>query len=344
MDYFLLITKVISDDSPSGANHEDDSEFQRFFFDAEGSPEKYDGQNTTPAEHPEWRNIKKQALNYLKSTKDLKLLSVLAQSILNSEGILKFEECLSGISELIINQWSTLYPVLDEDEGDPIRRLTSLGYLSDRSFIITTLKKTPLAKSKRLGIISLKDIEHANNLSSDDSNYEQAFIQIKATFKDCEQSEITATSKAIANCINHLETINNTFTENASSNYSVDFESLIKTLNQMQNAYEKYSDVKIQTEEASTQTIDDSNMEDTSEEKPKAKNFKNSKLSSRKDIELCIDQMCEYFAEYEPSSPVPLLLKRSKKLLHMNFIDIMKEIATDGLEQVNSLGGIAKED
>ncbi len=343
MDYFLLISQEISEESPSGLNHEDDSEFQNFFFEAEGIPEKYDGQNTSPAEPPEWRNIKKKALGYLKSTKDLKLVSVLVQSILNTEGLLKFEESLSGISSLIINQWSTLYPVLDEDDGDPIRRLSSLGYLSDRPFIINILKTIPLAKSKRLGIICQKDIESANNFSSDDNDFEQAILQIKAIFKDCDQNEILSSSKAINNCIDHLNTINDTFITNSSSNYSVDFDALIKTLTQMQSTYEKYSNVEIQKEETSTQISDDSNMDTTGEEKSNSHNFKNTKLSSRKDIEICLDEMCEYFAKYEPSSPVPLLLKRSKKLLHMNFIDIMKEIATDGLEQVNNLGGIPKE-
>ncbi|GAA6172880.1 type VI secretion system protein TssA [Colwellia sp. KU-HH00111] len=343
MDYFLLISQKVSDDSPSGSNLEDDSEFQNFFFEAEGTPEKYDGQNTTPAEPPEWRNIKKTALEYLKSTKDLKLVSVLAQSVLNTEGLLKFEEILSGISNLIIEQWDTVYPPLDEDDGDPIRRLSALGYLSDSRFIINTLKTTPLAKSKRLGIVSLKDVEHASNLSPDDSDYDQAILQIKATFKDCDQEEILSASKAINNCIEHLQTINDTFEKNASNIYSVDFTSLIKILTQMQNAYEKYAEIE-QEIVSTPNNSDDSNMDSVEEQKANSHTFNHSKLSSRKDIELCIDQMCEYFAEYEPSSPVPLLLKRSKKLLHMNFIDIMKEIATDGLEQVNSLGGIAKEE
>lgn len=345
MDYFLLTSQKINDESPSGLNLEDDSEFQNFFFEAEGVPEKYDGQNTNPAEPPEWRNIKKKALSYLKTTKDLKLVSVLAQSILNTEGLVKFEEILSGISNLIIEQWNTLYPPLDEDDGDPIRRLSSLGYLSDNRFIIGILKTIPLAKSKRLGIICQKDIESVGNLSCDDSDYEQTILQIKAVFKDCDQNEVESTSKAIINCIEHLKTINYTFEKNASNIYSVDFDNLIKTLNQMQNTYEKYAEIETETETetVSTQDSDDSNMGTIEEEKANLHTFKNTKLSSRKDIELCIDQMCEYFAEYEPSSPVPLLLKRSKKLLNMNFIDIMKEIATDGLEQVNSLGGIAKE-
>ena len=43
---------------------------------------------------------------------------------------------------------AVFYPPLDEDDGDPIRRLSALGYLSDSRFIINTLKTTPLAKSK----------------------------------------------------------------------------------------------------------------------------------------------------------------------------------------------------
>jgi type VI secretion system protein ImpA len=152
MDYDQLITKVVNAANECGSNLEDDSSFQNFFFEAEGTPERFDVQSTVPAEHPDWRAIKKQALLFLDKTRDIKLFSVLAQSVLNTEGIIKFEQSLNGIAQLLSNHWVAVYPSLDEDEddGDPLERISALGHLSDNSFIINVLKDASITKSKVL--------------------------------------------------------------------------------------------------------------------------------------------------------------------------------------------------
>ena len=45
-------------------------------------------------------------------------------------------------------------------------------------------------------------------------------------------------------------------------------------------------------------------------------------------------ESCEYYAKCEPSSPIPLLLKGAKRLASMNFLEIVREIQPEGLEQL----------
>lgn len=52
-----------------------------------------------------------------------------------------------------------------------------------------------------------------------------------------------------------------------------------------------------------------------------------------------LDLICDYYARCEPSSPVPLLLKRAKRLVFMDFIEIIKDLAPDGLSQVELIRG-----
>jgi len=49
-----------------------------------------------------------------------------------------------------------------------------------------------------------------------------------------------------------------------------------------------------------------------------------------------------YYERAEPSSPIPLLIRRSKRLVSASFMDIVRDIASDGLTQVENLRG--KED
>jgi type VI secretion system protein ImpA len=62
-------------------------------------------------------------------------------------------------------------------------------------------------------------------------------------------------------------------------------------------------------------------------------------IKSREDVVRVLDKICLYYERYEPSSPIPLLLQRSKRLVSANFMDIVRDLAPDGLSQVENLRG-----
>jgi len=62
-------------------------------------------------------------------------------------------------------------------------------------------------------------------------------------------------------------------------------------------------------------------------------------VSSREDVVRLLDRMCDYFERHEPSSPIPLLLKRCKRLVSANFLDIVRDVAPDAVSQVENLRG-----
>jgi len=355
MDYHNLITAVVDVSEVCGSNLEDDSNFQNFFFESEGTPERFDGQNTVPAEPPEWRTVKKQALSYMEKTRDLKLISILAQSVLNTEGIAKFEQCLSGLAQLIDEYWNEVFPSLDEDDGDPLERISALGHLSDNTFIVSVLKNTPIVQSKVFGKVTLRAIERATDSSVSKGSGDLDISQINAVFKESDDEEIASMFSAIKQSIVHLESLNNTFIEKAGNNYNVNFDNTIKTLTHLAASLEKYGNVKVvetiepqddDTPASSTKSTGENKVTSNTQNSQNGLSFQdgNFKLSSREDVEHCFDLICAYYTEYEPSSPIPVLINRSKKLVHMDFMDIVKEIMPDALEQISKLGGIVEEE
>ena len=52
-----------------------------------------------------------------------------------------------------------------------------------------------------------------------------------------------------------------------------------------------------------------------------------------------LDKACDYLERHEPSSPVPLLLKRAKRLVSKNFMEIMRDLAPDGVAQAQVVSG-----
>ena len=63
-------------------------------------------------------------------------------------------------------------------------------------------------------------------------------------------------------------------------------------------------------------------------------------ISRREDVNTMLERICGYYVGVEPSSPVPLLLQRAKRLVTMDFIDIMRDLADQGLPQLGTVAGL----
>jgi len=62
-------------------------------------------------------------------------------------------------------------------------------------------------------------------------------------------------------------------------------------------------------------------------------------IRSREDVIFVLGQICDFYARTEPSSPVPLLLKRAQRLVPMNFLEIMSDLTPDALNQLKVIAG-----
>ena len=62
-------------------------------------------------------------------------------------------------------------------------------------------------------------------------------------------------------------------------------------------------------------------------------------IQSREDVIRVLDQVCDWYSKYEPSSPVPLLLHRAKRLVNKNFMELMQDLTPGGLSEIQTIAG-----
>jgi type VI secretion system protein ImpA len=67
-------------------------------------------------------------------------------------------------------------------------------------------------------------------------------------------------------------------------------------------------------------------------------------IANRADVLKMLDKLIKYYREHEPSSPVPLLLERAKWLAPKSFIEIMEDLAPDGMAQLMVIKGRQMQD
>ncbi len=67
-------------------------------------------------------------------------------------------------------------------------------------------------------------------------------------------------------------------------------------------------------------------------------------IRSRDDAVRVLDRVSDYFRQHEPSSPVPLLLQRAKRLISKDFMEILRDLTPQGVSEAENIGGLDRED
>ena len=66
-------------------------------------------------------------------------------------------------------------------------------------------------------------------------------------------------------------------------------------------------------------------------------------VNSRRDVERMLDLIIDFYERTEPSSPLPHLARRMRKMVAMNFMQLMEEIAPSGLKEFRNVAGVFDE-
>jgi type VI secretion system protein ImpA len=63
-------------------------------------------------------------------------------------------------------------------------------------------------------------------------------------------------------------------------------------------------------------------------------------VTSREEAVRAIDMVCEYLERAEPTNPAPLFLRRARKLISHDFLQLLKVLAPDALHEVARVVGV----
>jgi type VI secretion system protein ImpA len=70
-----------------------------------------------------------------------------------------------------------------------------------------------------------------------------------------------------------------------------------------------------------------------------AKPVASGRIENSQDVIKRLDELCEYYAKNEPSSPIPLLLERAKRLVDKSFLDLLNDLAPGGVSELQVVSG-----
>jgi type VI secretion system protein ImpA len=300
-------------------------------------------------EEPNWRQIREKSIELLRRSKDLRIVIYLTLALLKMEGMTGLRDGFALLRGLLERYWDQLYPQLDpDDNNDPLERINILQSLSpttvseqDPMKFKRRLAEVPLCNSVQMGKFSLKDIQIARGeiTVSDDQKAKVPEISvIDAAFQDTAIDELQATAQAAHESIEHIGAITSVFSERAIQGETPNLSGFQSVLGNVHKCVQEYLAKRGHITEA---------VEDTAPaggEEKKGAISASGEIRTSQEALLALDKVIQYFERHEPSSPVPLLLRRAQRLVSKSFLEVVKDFCPDGMSQVEMIGGVSGSD
>ncbi|HKO47706.1 MAG TPA: type VI secretion system protein TssA [Polyangiaceae bacterium] len=331
------LLEPVSDGAPSGVNLEYDKDFLTLERLALGRPEQQMGGSIRPAEPPDYEAVVREASSLLARSKDLRIAVLLARALAHLRGFQGLSDGLALVQGLLDRYFATVFPELDPSDGnDPTMRITAVAGLC-ASDVLAALRSRPLLVSRTFGPITLRDLAAAaGSAASEGAKPDQA--NIEAAFQDTDLDEHQRAANLVQAAVAHLAAIEAVF-QREHAGHGPELAALADLLRQAQYALVSRLDRRIAAAQpAPTASAPGSAAPGAAG--PPVGGF-NGDIRSRADVLRALDKICEYYAEFEPSSPIPLLLHRGRRLVSKSFLDIIRDMAPDGVSQVESIAGKA---
>lgn len=328
----------LSEAEPCGPSLEYDPGLIELEKAAREKPEEQVGKEIKPAVPPDWKTVDRLSSALLDKTHDLRVAIPLARAQLQIAGYRGFAEVLTLIRGWCEQFWPTLHPQLDpEDNNDPTLRLNLLSELKSAD-LLRQLRRVPLFTSRGV-VVSLREIAMAKGeLSPAENEKSLSQNEIDGAFHDVAESDLRQLHEALESSLTHLAAIDKRITDQVGAGTAVDFSPLTDLL---QTAFQLVSDKwELRRPALEPPVNSEESMPTVAGQVAPLPRGLSGEVCSREDVVKALDKICDYYEKHEPSSPIPLLLRRAQKLSTMNFLEILQELAPSGLTEAQSVGGI----
>ena len=341
----------LSEAAPAGENLEYDPDFGAMERAAQGKLET----QFEPAVAPDWKEVESVASGLLDRTRDVRVMAYLATARLHRSGIPAFAEVLAQTRLLLETRWDTVQPQLDpEDDNDPTSRSTALLRLADPIHVLRRLRDIPLATSPRTGPVTWREVALFQGATEPEPGQEkptEAFI--RGAFSEANPERQALLREAIDLALESADGISSAlmdiFSARGDSGSAPDFAPLLKLLTDFQKIFTQFTPLASaaagpEAEDGAGGAAPPEAAGDIDPGAPRAVRgaFDIRSITSigkRDDALYLLDLASAFFRTHEPSSPLPMLIDRALRLSAMGFMDILRDLAPDGLNQAQAVAG-----
>jgi type VI secretion system protein ImpA len=340
-----LLTPV-SGQAPAGPDLKGTLEYAAFENLARGNPgrQTVGGVERAP-EEPAWPDVADRATQLLGKTKDLRLAVHLAKAWVRMRGWVGLADGLRLCRLLLDAFWENVHPGLDrEDNDDPTLRVNSLVELAQDQLLLAAIRGLPLVDAPKTGRFGLRDLVPAAGGTLAPDGQRRAGIPpiVEAAFVEVPLETLQATATAVRAALDEANAIERVVTEKVGVGQSVNLTALRQLLADADRVLTAKVAARVPVKGPAEG--DDMNGKSNGESGVEKSGRGSEPLAvgairNRADVVAALDALCAYYQVNEPSSPIPLLLQRARRLVPMDFMALLKELTPQGVAQMELIRG-----
>ncbi len=321
-----------------------------------------------------WTELLEDATALAQSGRDLRLLVIVARLLTNDRGLAGLIVGLDLLTQTVTQFWDSLHPALRDAPSKreaALRRINALYQLENPDGgVLGDLEFTTLLSPRGLGPVTggdlaaaaltrnaysveapkgLGDKELAALLDKHEARLNRVTVACRATAAE-RPDEMASLKADLDACRAGLAALEAALAPHVTENgVAVRFDSLGKMLARIGQTLEAGGDTAPATPamtEVSAMPADPTPMRaaNGAAPVPSAPAHQSvalpGQLHTRRDVERCLDLVIDFYERTEPSSPIPHLARRMRKMVPMNFMQLMEEIAPSGLKEFRGVAGV----
>jgi type VI secretion system protein ImpA len=332
------------DEYPSGENLEYDPAFISLELAAQPGEERQVGDSIIAAEEPDHAEVIACATEVLERSHDLRAAIFLAHALLRTQGFPGLAQVTTYIRGCLEQWWDSCHPQLDaDDDNDPTMRVNAVAALVDGDSILRAVRLAPLTDSRAFGRVNLRDFAIAAGEMSPPSGMENIpdTGTIAAAFQDTSPEKLEELQKSVGAALADIKAIGAVFDDKIPGQ-GPDLSALEKLLKQ---AVKHFSDAGIGAQEEEQDAGEAVSVGGASAQPMGGGGGGGGgAINGQQDVRNTLDRLLSYYARAEPSSPIPILLERAKRLVGADFLTIIRDMAEDGYQNVKTIGGLPDDD
>lgn len=318
----------------------------------------------------DWPEILSQSADLAQIGRDIRLLVIVARALANAEGFDGLAQGLDLLTGTVDQYWDSLHPILRESPSvsEAARRRTNaiLDLQNRDNGLLCDLEFTVVLTPRGLGAITFGDLcagalsrnqaqselpqglgdkEMAELLGRHDArvNRVTGACRAQAIERPEEMAALVQSIEAARTALAKLEAaLTARVGENGIGFKLPELEKALSRALVPLTAAQSQAAPGAATSEVTAMAEPSAHSAPATNgaHPPSAAGGIPGALNSRRDVERCLDMIIDFYERTEPSSPIPHLARRMRKMVPMNFLQLMEEIAPSGMKEFKNVAGV----
>jgi type VI secretion system protein ImpA len=355
----VALSAPLDEAMPAGPNLEYENEFVALESDARGKPERQFGETVIKATEPDWGDIRDRCAALLARSRDLRLACLLTRAQTRTEGLAGLANGLVLLTRLCETLWPTVHPALESDEpDDAMPRLNVLSVLTDSEGLLQDVRAAALVSGRGPGNVPVRAAEVALGIlpaprsegAEDGGSGGPSPMGLEAIAAAIRAAHGAGAEDPARAALAAAEALKATVSRQSGTEFDLD--PLLRRLRPLAKLFGDALGAASATDTPGSGPATDDGAGGTApDDRGGAVSGHGGQVAgairisgtigSRDDAVRVLERVCEYLDRHEPTNPAPLLIRRAQRLMTMNFVDIVREMAPEGLGSLHKITGLA---